>query len=350
VSRAALEASGIADDFAEGEPPTIALSKPILRLLASESAAAETDEPPAAIPEPTLSAEPTRSDSSSSVVGVELDTGVKPAELSAPAMLSERASSGKKQAALLIAACLLAGAVFGSRAWILSHARAGFGRHAPTLAAASLPRPMDTKAPAPPSEKPEPSQTNAPTSAASSVTEITAGESSVVLSAPLLAVDGSERKAPSCDDLLANVPSEGEKALDHVRAARQALIRGDAVAAVPWAQETVRLDPRSPRALTLLGDAQVRAGNLKEARRAWLAASNLAEGDRAGIDRMAQAALAAADSALKERDQRLLRKVIAFQSENAAAHRKLASALTRLGFAQSAEAWTKRGAELITPK
>jgi Flp pilus assembly protein TadD len=65
---------------------------------------------------------------------------------------------------------------------------------------------------------------------------------------------------------------------------------------------------------------------------------------------MTRATLTAADSALKERDparaERLLRKVIAFQPENAEAHTKLGLALTRLGFAASSEAWTRRGAEL----
>jgi Flp pilus assembly protein TadD len=136
-------------------------------------------------------------------------------------------------------------------------------------------------------------------------------------------VDGSERRAPTCDDLLANVLNEGEKALNHLRVARQALVRGDfdgsqrgfcrairagqadaitaselaqvlilrrdAVAAIPWAQETVRLDPGSPRALTLLGDALIRAGNLEEARRAWLGASKIAEDDHSGIDHMGSA-------------------------------------------------------------
>jgi len=132
------------------------------------------------------------------------------------------------------------------------------------------------------------------------------------------------------------------------------ILRRDAAAAVPWAQKTVSLDPRSPRALTLLGDALVRTGSLDEARKAWLAASKLTEDDRIGIDRMAQAALVAADSALKERDparaERLLRKVIAFQPENAVAHAKLGVALTRLGFAQSAAAWAKRAAELGAAK
>jgi Flp pilus assembly protein TadD len=132
------------------------------------------------------------------------------------------------------------------------------------------------------------------------------------------------------------------------------ILRRDAAAAVPWAQEAIRLDPSSPRALTLLGDALVRTGNLDEARRAWLRASRLAEEDRAGTERMARAALAGADNALRERDparaERLLRKVITFQPENAVASSKLGVALTRLGFIESAEAWTKRAAELSAAK
>jgi Flp pilus assembly protein TadD len=247
-----------------------------------------------------------------------------------------------------------------------------------------LPRPSEVKPTAVPAAAPV--QPKAGVFPAPSGAEPALAKSSAL--SPLLSVDGSERQAPSCDDLLARVPSEGEKAFDHVRAARQALVRGDvdgsqrgfcrairagqtdaivaselaqllilrrdAAAAVPWARETVRLDPRSPRALTLLADALVRTGDLDEARSAWLGASKLTEDDRAGIDRMARAALAAADSALKERDparaERLLRKVIAFQAENAAAHSKLGTALTRLGFPESAEAWTKRGAELSAPK
>lgn len=376
---------GEARETFDSEPPTIALSQPILRLLASESAPeeAEATSPPLA-PEPTPSTEATHSESTASVAAVELDTTAPPAELSSPAAaVRERSSGARKQAVVLIAALALTGALVGTRAWMRGHG-----------ATWSASRPPSAMMPAPASASKSARSARANPVDASALahadTTARAAESSAVLPAPLplVAVDGSERSAPTCDALLASIPSEGERAFNHVRMARQALVRGDAdgsqrgfcrairagqtdanvagelaqvlilrrdaAAALPWAQEAIRLDPSSTRALTLLGDALVRTGNLDEARRAWLRASKVAPDDSAGIERMARTALAAADNALRERDparaERLLRKVIAFQPENAVAASKLGVALTRLGFTHSAEAWTKHAAELGAAK
>jgi predicted Zn-dependent protease len=204
-------------------------------------------------------------------------------------------------------------------------------------------------------------------------------------SASLLSADGSEMTAPTCDELLVSaVPKGNHTWSDHVRVARAALVRGDldgsqrafcnaigagnapamvsvelarllllrrdAVAASRWVHEALRTAPESPRVLDLLGDAAVRLGDLDGARRAWLGAAGLSSDDRAGIERMVRRILTAADTSLRERDprraERFLRRVVAFRPDDAEAHAKLAIALAKLGFPDSAELWSRRGAEL----
>lgn len=398
MSDPTLEVGWTGDTFGSEEPPTIALSQPILRLLASESAGDEDGARPtrpAPAPEPTrnpeaspfrASANPAADELETTVANPaadELETTAPPAELSSPALpLREPSTVAGKRAVLLAAACLLAGALVGARAWMRNHGDSWLASRAPsaTIPADLSPPHAVRSAHSRPAVAAAQKPGNASPLAAGAATKTTVLRSDP---APLVAVDGSERRAPSCDALLADVPGEGEKAFDHVRAARQALVRGDAdaaqrglcrairagqadasvaielaqvlilrrdaSAAVPWALEARRINPTSALALNLLGDALVRTGNLDEARSLWLKASKLSEGDRAGIARQARAALAPADNALRERDparaERLLRRVIAFQPENGAAHSKLAVALTRLGFTESAEAWTKRAAE-----
>jgi hypothetical protein len=201
----------------------------------------------------------------------------------------------------------------------------------------------------------------------------------------LLAADGSETTAPTCEELGAGVPyKENHAWSDHVRDARNALVRGDvddsqrgfcrairarnapatvsvelarllllrrdAVAASVWVQQAISLAPNSTRVLDLAGDAAVRTGDLEEARSAWLRAAGIAEDDRTGIARLVERVLAAADTSLRERDperaERLLRRVLAFRPDHAGAHAKLSLALARLGFPKSAELWSRRGIEL----
>jgi Flp pilus assembly protein TadD len=203
--------------------------------------------------------------------------------------------------------------------------------------------------------------------------------------ASLLGEDGSEATAPTCDELLAGAsPDRKHTWSDHFRAARGALIRGDldasqrafcratgavsapatvslelaqllllrrdAIAANTWIEQAAQLAPESTRILELKGDTAVRIGNLEEARSAWLRAAGLSPDDGAGIDRMLRRVLADADASLRARDprraERLLRRVLAFRPDDAAAHTKLGIALTRLGFPDSAELWFRRSAQL----
>lgn len=260
-------------------------------------------------------------------------------------------------------------------------AAASLQRPEPASAAPAAPAPAPSEPapataapsePAPAAPAPEP-----PAAAANSAPKASA------LAAPFL--DGSEAKAPSCDELLAGAPAnpQGKPAYDFVRSGRQLLVRGDldasqrafcqaarvpgadstvmielaqllllrrdGAAAVEWAERALSLEPRSARALNVLGDAQIRAGDEDAARRAWLRAAGGALDDAAAARVMAQRDFAEAERCARSdpaRAERLLRRVVALEPQNALAQARLGSALTRLGFAKSGELWTRRANEL----
>jgi Flp pilus assembly protein TadD len=371
--------------FGEDESPTLALSKPILNLLATETA------PISATPV-TLPSQPDAETPSVIVLADEPELSAAGAEQTQPAVRVQlhtqaslvRASSSRKRTRLLVSAFVLCGLVLGGVGWMSVHHA---GAHAetpprPLAQAVTLAEPVPEVA-APPATPIEPAIARAAPDSALSEPENPASITT------LLATDGSETKAPSCDDLLApDSVGQNEAWADSIGVARRALVRGDmdgsqrafckalraentdatasfelaqllllrrdGAAAVDWARKAAALEGNSTRVLNLLGDALVRTANVDEARNAWLGAAKVDENDASAVARLAQGLLDAADASLKERDparaERLLRRVIALQPENAQAFAKLASALTRLGFARSASAWSERAAELAAPK
>jgi Flp pilus assembly protein TadD len=125
------------------------------------------------------------------------------------------------------------------------------------------------------------------------------------------------------------------------------LLRRDGKAAAEWAKQAARIEPSS-RNLGLLGDALIRAGDLVGAREAWLASAKIAKDDHVAIGKMLNSTLADARASLQHRDaaraDRLLRRVLGFDPENATARTEIAVALTRLGFRKSAELWSQHTA------
>lgn len=248
----------------------------------------------------------------------------------------------------------------------------------------------------PPSETAEHPQLAAPASATASPpptapagTPLARGESrppedATTSAEASLFLDGSEVKAPSCEQLLSSATDgPGKSAYDYLRAARQLLVRGDldgsqrafcqaargkgqdgnilielaqllllrrdGGSAAEWAQRALSLEPRNARALNILGDAQLRAGNLESGRRALLQAASRAPEDASAARLLVQRDLEEAEHCAKSdpaRAERLLRRIVAFEPQNVLARSKLAAALSRQGFSHSAELWNRSAAEL----
>lgn len=198
---------------------------------------------------------------------------------------------------------------------------------------------------------------------------------------PLIGSDGSDTRAPSCDDLLAGEsqkPRDAALAYDHVREGHRELVRGswdaaqrafcrairepdagpgtrlelaqalllrrDSPAAALQAQEVLAADPTANRARDLLGDALVRTGETQAACNLWLAASKLS------LANMGQRDFYEADQAALQHDftraERYYRRVVGCQPTHALAHAKLAATLAKLGQAKSAQRWAQRASEL----
>ncbi|MDQ2642877.1 MAG: tetratricopeptide repeat protein [Myxococcota bacterium] len=351
VARPRVEVPGpeISVGFSDEEPPTADLPKPILKLLLRATIPTEQE----ATPEPVATIAPT------------------PEETAASA--HPRPTLRRRRPFVTLFAGSLFVALVGVSVW-----RTGLALYQP--------------APSHPTNLSDATE-EAPVSAA----RIENPKADVRLAAPqgttplrrldtvsLLVEDGSESTAPTCDELLAGDRADRKRWPEHFRAARAALIRGDldasqrafcqatgasdapamvslelgqllllrrdARAASVWLQQAASLSPESKRILELQGDAAVRVGNLDEARSAWLRAAGVSANDGPGIDRLLRRALAEADASLRARDprraERLLRRVLAFRPDDAPVHAKLGIALTRLGFAKSAELWFRRSAEL----
>jgi tetratricopeptide (TPR) repeat protein len=128
------------------------------------------------------------------------------------------------------------------------------------------------------------------------------------------------------------------------------LIRKDGAKAVECAQTALALQPDSSRALTAAGDAWAILGKLKEAREAYLSAEKRPEPDRGALQLMIRRDLEEAYRMVKARDfaraERVFRRVVVFDSENAAASAGVAQCLVKLGDKDSAEAWQRRAESL----
>jgi tetratricopeptide (TPR) repeat protein len=199
--------------------------------------------------------------------------------------------------------------------------------------------------------------------------------------APLGWTDGSDVRAPSCDDLLlGELPNSRDATLayDYVREGRRELVRGnwdaaerafcrailepdaststrlelgqallmrrDSSAAAQQAREVLALDTTSNRARELLGDALVRTDQSQEACSIWLATSKLP------LATMSQRDFHEAEQATTQHDlaraERFYRRVVGCQPDHALAHAKLATTLAKIGQASSAQRWARRALQL----
>jgi tetratricopeptide (TPR) repeat protein/DNA-binding response OmpR family regulator len=200
--------------------------------------------------------------------------------------------------------------------------------------------------------------------------------------------DGSGERAPSCDALLATVPTlEGDypgAAIEEIRKANRQLVLGnsdaaqlgfcravkwdnesalaatylaqllllrrDGVGAAEWARRATEIDPSSKRTMGLLGDALARTGEIDAAKAAWLKASGVLAEDDALVRAMNGRDLTEAKNAIKKRDfaraERFFRRVLAFVPDQVEANLGLATALLRLGDAKPASHWAERATQL----
>lgn len=200
-------------------------------------------------------------------------------------------------------------------------------------------------------------------------------------------LDGSDAKAPTCDELLGGVAAS-QKAMtsyDYLRVARRETVRGnwdasqrafcraaqapdaspaagielsqsllarrDSVAALAWAERALAAHPTSAAALALSGDALVRTGEVEQAKQQWLRAAKLPNADHAAVTRMARANFEEAQRAAKQYDfaraERYYRRVLAFEPANAQAAAKLSETLAKMAQPKAAEYWARRAAESV---
>jgi hypothetical protein len=128
------------------------------------------------------------------------------------------------------------------------------------------------------------------------------------------------------------------------------LLRRDGAQAAECARAALALRPDSSRALTTAGDAWAILGKLKEAREAYLGAEQRTEPDREALQLMIRRDLEEANRMVKARDfaraERVFRRVVVFDSENAAASSGVAQCLVKLGDKELAEAWERRAETL----
>jgi len=206
-----------------------------------------------------------------------------------------------------------------------------------------------------------------------------------------LTPDGSGRDVPDCKTLLgADAPHDGfypGAAAHALRAGRQAIVRGDLVAAqtslcraahyngkhpeialdlalvfllqrdgpeaLGWARRAVELDPKGSGAKDALGDALARTGNEAEARAAWLEAAGVDGADASMVRALVTRAAKQADRSLRHRDlvtaERSFRRAAILEPRSQASQSGLAYALLELGDVPAAVVWARR-AVAVAPR
>ena len=398
------EAAAPDSRFCAEESPTVSFSKPILKLLVQETAPLDP-QLSITLPDPTPEPEPEAAvivqvAPEDRAPSLQKNCDTVPPARPRQRLVVAKAKPSHSDARLLVwvSAFLLGGAAIGASSWFATRkVEPAAPRLAPPTAALGAatrnadPAPIKTADPA--STKTadptpiKPARAAAQIEAAPSASD--RGHASAGAPATLFASDGSEATAPTCDALLRGMPAAaGERTTSaRISDARRALVRGDVdasqgafcelvsagnadatvlsefaqllllrrdgKAAAEWAKQAARLEPSS-RNLGLLGDALIRTGDLEAARDAWLASAKITKGDDAAIGQMLSSTLADARASLQRRDaaraDRLLRRVLAFDPENATARTQIAVALTRLGFRKSAELWSQHAAAFSQPQ
>jgi tetratricopeptide (TPR) repeat protein/DNA-binding response OmpR family regulator len=199
-----------------------------------------------------------------------------------------------------------------------------------------------------------------------------------------VAPDGSEKTAPTCEQLWADSPPndgdypgasaeqsrngraaivKGDLALAHASFCRAAhwdaknpdtalqlaqvlLLRRDGKQALPWAERAVALDPQAATAKDALGDALARLGAHDRARRTWFEAAGLDPNDAEAARGILNRELKQADRAFRKRDlvasERYFRRAAVVDPTSVAALTGLSSVLVLLEDAAPAVVWGKR--------
>jgi DNA-binding response OmpR family regulator/Tfp pilus assembly protein PilF len=128
------------------------------------------------------------------------------------------------------------------------------------------------------------------------------------------------------------------------------LLRRDGAAAAEAARRALEMDPASTRALSLLGDALVRTGDIERAKHTLLRAARLEDDAASAVARMLTQDLHEADQAFRKNDyarsERFYRRVLAFRPESLTATLGLGSSLLRQADTVPARLWAERAIEL----
>jgi tetratricopeptide (TPR) repeat protein len=129
----------------------------------------------------------------------------------------------------------------------------------------------------------------------------------------------------------------------HVNLGRLFLVRRDWEKAAKYGQSALELEPMSPRALGIVGDAWAALSRSDDARSAWLAAEKKSTASQRELELVARRNMALAKRVERLQDfslaERLYRRVLLLQPEHLGATKGLATCLAKLGDQAAAETW-----------
>jgi Tfp pilus assembly protein PilF len=136
----------------------------------------------------------------------------------------------------------------------------------------------------------------------------------------------------------------------HVNLARLYLVRRDWEKVAEYGQSALELDPKSRSALGVTGDALAALHKTDDARKAWLAAERKPQASPRELRLIAKRNMALATRVARLKDfllaERLYRRVLLIEPENADAIKGVAVCLLKAGDYRAAQAWARRAAQL----